>query len=455
MREHHSFVELPALDGSYSAARGRPAGRLVRHRVQRLRVADLLADREAVDRAAPAAKEGPGGRGLATRSKPIVYYVDNGAPEPIRGALVEGASWWNQAFEAAGFRNAFQVKVLPEDADPMDLRYNMINWVHRSTRGWSYGGSVVDPRTGEILKGNVTLGSLRVRQDYLLGSGLVPHGRMAAGVAPRPRARCPTCMPSTSRAISATCRSSTTWPTLDPATDAAAMSLARIRQLSAHEVGHTLGFAHNFAASTYGRASVMDYPAPAVEDQGRAGWICRTPTARRSARSTSSPCSYAYAQFAPGADEDRRTRSGWSTRRRGRHALRRRRGRAPRGRRTPAGQPVGQRRDPVATLRHEMEVRRIGLSRVRPRPASRTGRRSRMLEAKLAAAVPAPPLPAAGGGQVARRALLHLLGEDSRRAAAEARRGDRPAARRSARRSARCSTRSRWTNCCCPRGSST
>ena len=107
--------------------------------------------------------------------KPIVYYVDNGAPEPIRTALVEGASWWNQAFEAAGFRNAFQVKVLPADADPMDIRYNMINWVHRSTRGWSYGGGITDPRTGEIIKGNVTLGSLRVRQDYMLGLGLIPQ----------------------------------------------------------------------------------------------------------------------------------------------------------------------------------------------------------------------------------------------------------------------------------------
>src|SRR5215472_10438737 len=120
--------------------------------------------------------------------KPIVYYVDNGAPEPIRSALLEGASWWAQAFEAAGFKNAFQVKVLPPDADPMDARYNMINWVHRSTRGWSYGSSISDPRTGEIIKGNVTLGSLRIRQDVLLGTGMIPpltaesqRGGMPAG----------------------------------------------------------------------------------------------------------------------------------------------------------------------------------------------------------------------------------------------------------------------------------
>ena len=47
----------------------------------------------------------------------------------------------------------------------MDVRYNLIQWIHRSTRGWSYGASIVDPRTGEIIKGQVSLGSLRVRQD--------------------------------------------------------------------------------------------------------------------------------------------------------------------------------------------------------------------------------------------------------------------------------------------------
>ena len=162
--------------------------------------------------------------------EPIVYYVDSGVPEPVRSALIEGASWWNQAFEAAGYKDAFQVKLLPEDADPLDVRYNVINWVHRSTRGWSYGYSIADPRTGEIIKGNVTLGSLRVRQDFLIAQGLLqPYGSDSADT----------------EALKA-------------------MALARIRQLSAHEVGHTLGLAHNFAASVDGRASVMDYPAPLV-----------------------------------------------------------------------------------------------------------------------------------------------------------------------------------------------
>ena len=167
--------------------------------------------------------------------EPIVYYLDPGTPEPVRSALLDGARWWSEAFEAAGFRNAFRVEVLPGDADPMDVRYNTIQWVHRATRGWSYGSSVMDPRTGEIIKGHVSLGSLRVRQDYLIAEGLLAPYEDAhrSGFAPAE----------------------------DPML---AMALARIRQLSAHEVGHTLGLSHNFAASVNQRASVMDYPAPLV-----------------------------------------------------------------------------------------------------------------------------------------------------------------------------------------------
>jgi len=195
--------------------------------------------------------------------EPIVYYVDPGAPEPIRSALVEGASWWDQAFEAAGFIDAFQVRVLPEDADPMDLRYNVIHWTHRSTRGWSYGGSVSDPRTGEILKGNVNLGSLRLRQDALLAQGLVPpyssSGQQQGPTHPwEPDASISGC----SLAGAADFGYLAALADGDPVE----MALARVRQLSAHEVGHTLGFGHNYMASTYaGRASVMDYPAPLVK----------------------------------------------------------------------------------------------------------------------------------------------------------------------------------------------
>lgn len=160
-------------------------------------------------------------------TQPITYYLDPGVPEPVRGALLDGARWWSQAFNKAGLEGGFKVKMLPVDADPLDVRYNVIQWVHRATRGWSYGSSVIDPRTGEILKGHVTLGSLRVRQDYLIASGLL------AGQ-PRDTAKI----------------------------QAQEMALARIRQLSAHEVGHTLGIAHNFAASANDRTSVMDYPHP-------------------------------------------------------------------------------------------------------------------------------------------------------------------------------------------------
>lgn len=166
----------------------------------------------------------------------LIYYVDNGTPEPIRSALLEGASWWADAFAAAGFPNAFKVEVLPEDADPLDVRYNVIQWVHRATRGWSYGYSVSDPRTGEIIKGHVSLGSLRVRQDQMIAEALTaPFQGEGEGVKA-----------------------------------AREMALARLRQLSAHEVGHTLGIDHNFAASYTGDASVMDYPHPNIylDEQG-------------------------------------------------------------------------------------------------------------------------------------------------------------------------------------------
>jgi hypothetical protein len=186
---------------------------------------------------------------------PIVYYVDHAAPQPIRDALVEGASWWAEAFDSAGLKGAYRVEVLPTDVDPLDVRYNVIQWVHRRTRGWSYGNSVVDPRTGEILKGHVSLGSLRVRQDRRLlnnmPSGLPPEQACSAGC-------CGVSAPDFSATIEQ----------IAAGENATEVSLARIRQLAAHEVGHTLGFAHNFAASTYDRASVMDYPAPLIRLSG-------------------------------------------------------------------------------------------------------------------------------------------------------------------------------------------
>ena len=225
---HHSLVKLP--DNHYKTRQFHPFSGF-----WSMEYADYASaiDKPLIKRVIPRHrlnKKNPQAS-LSAAVNPIVYYLDAGVPEPVRSALLDGARWWNQAFTAIGYKNAFQVIMLPSDADPMDVRYNVIQWVHRATRGWSYGSSVIDPRTGEIIKGHVTLGSLRVRQDYLIAIGL-------------------------------------TSPFKGKNTDTSAqknMALARIRQLAAHEVGHTLGLAHNFSASVNNRASVMDYPHPLVK----------------------------------------------------------------------------------------------------------------------------------------------------------------------------------------------
>ncbi len=352
LREHFSFVELPPLDGpdayhprevdprvgvfgiefnDYASPITAPIDKrwVVRHRLQ---------------------KKDPTAA-VSEPVKPIVYYVDNGAPEPIRSALVEGASWWNDAFEAAGFKNAFQVKVLPADADPMDVRYNVINWVHRSTRGWSYGASVVDPRTGEVLKGHVTLGSLRIRQDYMLGTGMIPTFASATdgdGL----RVQCAAGdMPDVDYLQPADIDSQ----------DSLKMSLARIRQLSAHEVGHTLGFAHNFAGSTDNRASVMDYPAPMVEIKNGALDLSNA-YARGIGAYDKWAVRFAYAQFAPGADEhaesEKVIQEGLAA---GLPYITDEDAR-PAGAAHPLANLWDNGSDPIAMLRHEMQVRQIGMS---------------------------------------------------------------------------------------------
>lgn len=199
----------------------------------------------------------------------LQYYVDNGTPEPVRSALIDGASWWNEAFEAAGFTAGFRVDVLPEDADPLDARFNVIQWVHRSTRGWSYGSSIADPLTGEIIKGHVSLGSLRVRQDQLIAEAL-------------------------------------TAPFTHPdkqSTAATEMALARLRQLSAHEVGHTLGVDHNFAASFSGDASVMDYPHPNFYLDGQGRIRLDRAYARGISPWDKLVVRYGYSRFAPGREK--------------------------------------------------------------------------------------------------------------------------------------------------------
>ncbi len=255
LRQHHTFIAAPS---GYTPRYADPRIGSLGHTYQDYGTAieqDLfvrLAGRHRLEKKYPELER-------SEAKEPIVYYVDGGTPEPIRSALIEGAMWWNDAFEAAGFINAFQVKVLPEDADPQDSRYNMIHWTHRRSRGYSYGSFIMDPRTGEIIKGNVNLGSLRLRQDYL-------HARKALEGYPM-HAESNSASADHSMCLLADAPSFDYLAHMASSSDKAAveMALARVRQLSAHEVGHTIGLPHNFMASSYGRESVMDYPAPMID----------------------------------------------------------------------------------------------------------------------------------------------------------------------------------------------
>lgn len=337
IRQHHSFVELPGPGyvprehdprvgyifvsfHDYASPIHEPIRKrwILRHRLQ---------------------KKDPSAA-VSEPIEPIVYYLDPGTPEPIRSALLEGARWWNEAYEAAGFRNAYRVEMLPPGADPMDVRYNLISWVHRSTRGWSYGSSVVDPRTGEIIKGNVSLGSLRVRQDILLAEGLIPLFDEPTAVA-----------------------AGEYLASLDPSTSPTTMALARLRQLSAHEVGHTIGLSHNFAASTYGRESVMDYPAPLVNIRGDRLDLSDAYDAGIGEYDKFA-IRWGYSEFAPGTDEQaelaRIVREGIAA---GMLYLSDEDAR-PAGAAHPLANLWDNGPDPITGLRHAIEVRRIALQNI-------------------------------------------------------------------------------------------
>src|SRR6056297_1293477 len=324
--QHHSFVRLP--DDGYSVRRADP-----RTGTFALGFYDYAAGLdEPVIRAYAMRhrlQHNEPGRPESGVREPLVFHIDPGAPERIQEALIDGASWWADAFAAAGFEDGFRVELLPEDAHPLDIRYNVVQWVHRQTRGWSHGGGIIDPRTGEMIKGHVILGSQRVRQDRMIFEGLAGVDAVGSG----------------------------------GDDDPVELALDRIRQLAAHELGHALGFGHNFAASTNDRASVMDYPAPwiTIDDLGNLDFSRAYD--RGIGEWDKLVARWLYSEFAPGTNEpDRLDRIVAEASGRGLRFVADEHARS-----VSTGHPFGavwdNGADPVAELGNAMAVRELALER--------------------------------------------------------------------------------------------